>query len=315
MDGLQKPVDRRRFLGFAAAGTALASVTSGDTLAAPADQPPLVIDCHAHIYSEDETTYPTTDKPYRPPAGAGTVDHLLREMRASGVKRATAIQTATFYRWDNRFLADSSRRHRDVLVGVCTLNPDDPESPALLERYVRESNVRGLRSIPAKSGRLDDPAVNALWATADRLGIVVNVLVNRDKTDEVETLARRLRSLRVVIDHCLNLKVGPELEPTLRDLERLAQLPNLHAKLSFIPTGSAEAYPCRDLHEACRRVIAAFTPGRCVWGSDFPCELWCPKVSYAQHLAIFTRELGLGAEAKAAILGETPQRLWFQRPT
>src|SRR5262249_20447714 len=72
-------------------------------------------------------------------------------------------------------------RHPDTLVGVCTLSPDDPASPAILERFVRESNVRGLRSIPAKSGRLHDPGVEALWAAAERLGIVVNALINRER--------------------------------------------------------------------------------------------------------------------------------------
>ena len=27
------------------------------------------------------------------------------------------------------------------------------------------------------------------------------------------------------------------------------------------------------MHEPCRKIIAAYTPDRCVWGSDFPCEL------------------------------------------
>ncbi|MGE3821546.1 MAG: amidohydrolase, partial [Isosphaeraceae bacterium] len=303
------PLARRRFLATCAGFAAL----SRRGWSAPAEPSSLVIDCHAHIYSEDENAYPTIENPYRPPAGKGTVSHLLREMKANGVSRATAIQTSTFYRWDNRFLADSSKRHASVLAGVCTLDPDDPTSPAILERYARESNVRGMRSIPAKSGRLDDPGVIALWSTAERLGIVINVLVNRDKADEVESLARRHPSLRLVIDHCLNLRVGPELEPTLGALERLARRPNLHAKLTFIPTGTAEAYPCRDLHEPCRRVIAAFGPERCVWGSNFPCELWNPKVTYAQHLAIFQRELGLDDKARAAILGETARTLWFSR--
>jgi predicted TIM-barrel fold metal-dependent hydrolase len=305
-------IDRRACLGSLAIGAA--AILTRSTGAAAADGPPLVIDCHAHVYSDDESAYPTIEKPYRPPAGKGTVSHLRREMKANGVTHATAIQTSTFYRWDNRFLADSARRNTDFMIGVCTLDPDDPASPALLEKYVRESNVRGMRSIPAKSGRLDDPGVDALWATAERLGIVINVLVNRDKTGEIETLARRHSSLRLVIDHCLNLKSGAELEPTIEDLLRLARLPMVNAKLTFIPTGTAEPYPCRDMHDPCRRVIAAFGPQRCVWGSNFPCELWNPKVTYAQHLAIFTRELGLGAEAKAAILGETARRLWFSRP-
>jgi predicted TIM-barrel fold metal-dependent hydrolase len=306
----QRPLDRRQFLGSVAAYTAL----TGSTRSAPADRPPLVIDCHAHVYGEDAKAYPTIETPYRPPAGKGTVSHLLAELRANGVSRATAIQTSTFYGWDNRFLADTSKRHIDALVGVCILNPDDPTSPATLERFVRESNVRGMRSIPAKSRMLDEPGVDALWATAERLGIVVNALVNRDKTDELEALARRHRSLRMVVDHGLNLKAGDGLEPTLRDLERLARLPNVHVKLTFIPTGTAEEYPCRDMHDPCRRVITAFGPERCVWGSNFPCELWNPKITYAQHLAIFARELGLDAKAKAAILGGTAQRLWFTLP-
>ena len=147
METLQCSPDRRQFLGSTVAVAAL----TGSTRSAPPDQPPLVIDCHAHVYGEDEKAYPTIEKPNRPPAGKGTVPHLLRTLRENGVSRATAIQTSTFYGWDNRFLADTSKHHRDVLAGVCTLDPDDPTSPATLERLVRESNVRGMRSIPAKS--------------------------------------------------------------------------------------------------------------------------------------------------------------------
>ena len=278
------------------------------------DKPMLIIDCHAHIYGEDEKKYPTIEKPYRPPMGKGTVEHLKREMQASGVRSVTAIQTSSFYRWDNRFTVDSARANKEFMAGVVTLNPDDPKSPGLLEKYVKEYNVRGMRSIPAASGRLDDPGVRRLWAAAQRLGIVINALVNRNKRKEVETLARDHPKLAVVIDHCLNLKAGPTLEETLEDMLALARLPTVNAKLTFIPTGSAEAYPCRDMHDACRKVIKAFGPKRCVWGSDFPCELWCPKLTYAQHLRIFTHELGLGAAAKQAILGETAQRLWFKQP-
>jgi predicted TIM-barrel fold metal-dependent hydrolase len=308
----RRDIARRSFLGSVALGTS--ALLARPARAGPDGAPLLVIDAHAHVYGDDESAYPIIEKPYRPPAGTGTVAHLLREMETNGVTRVTVVQASTFYRWDNRFLTDTARQNRDVMAGVCTLDPDDPASPALLEKYVRESNVRGMRSVPARSGRLDDPGVDALWAAAERLGIVINVLANRDRTDEVLALARRHPGLRLVLDHGLNLKSGPTLEPTLRDLERLAQLPQVHAKLTFVPTGSAEPYPCREMHEPCRRVIAAFGPDRCVWGSDFPCELWCPKVTYTQHLAIFTRELGLAAGAKAAILGETARRLWFARP-
>jgi predicted TIM-barrel fold metal-dependent hydrolase len=123
---------------------------------------------------------------------------------------------------------------------------------------------------------------------------------------------RRHPQLRVVIDHCLYIAAGPKLEQTVAAMRDLAKFPNVHAKLSFIPTGSAEEYPCRDMHDPCRDVIRAFGPERCVWGSCFPCDLWCPKVTYGQHLNIFTSELRLDDQSQRAILSETPKRLWFK---
>jgi predicted TIM-barrel fold metal-dependent hydrolase len=306
---------RRRFLQATGAGAFGAAFTRSGTVSGDSKSE-LIIDCHPHIYSEDEKKYPPIEKPYRPPGNAGTVNHLKREMRSAGVKLVTAIHTATFYRWDNRFTADAARDNKDIMVGVCTLDPDDPASPDILEKYVKSFNVRGTRSIAARSGKLDDPGVEAVWDKAEKLGIVVCVLAHADKRAEIEILAKRHPRLPVVIDHCLNIQAGPTLEPTVEAMRALAALPNTYAKLSFIPAGSAEEYPCRDMHEPARAVINAFGPQRCIWGSCFPCELWCPKVTYGQHLKIFTDELGLDAQARRAILGETPQKLWFnQRAT
>jgi predicted TIM-barrel fold metal-dependent hydrolase len=269
------------------------------------------VDCHAHIYAEDENKYPTIVDPKRPPVGAGTVAHLEREMNQGGVRFVTAIQTSSYYRWDNRFTTDSAKANRSFMVAVVTLDPDDPASPELLKKYVTEYNARGLRSVPAKSGRMDDIGVERLWDAADRLKIVINVLTGPHHRGQVESLARRHRGLPVVIDHCFNLSAGNSLESTLEAVCTLAELPNVHAKLTFVPTGSAEPYPCRDMHKACYRVIEAFSPNRCVWGSNFPCELWCPEISYAQHLRIFAEELELDKASKEAILGKTATRLWF----
>jgi predicted TIM-barrel fold metal-dependent hydrolase len=271
----------------------------------------MIIDCHAHIYSEDEKKYPPMPKPYRPPPGTGTVAHLRREMKASGVRFVAAIHTLTFYRWDQRFTVDTSKANPDIMVGVCNLNPEDPESPRLLERYVRDFNVRGLRTTPEGNVQLDHPGVVALWEMAHWLGIPVNVLIRHDKADQLAALLKRMPQLHVVLDHCMHLAAGPALDATVAAVVKLAEFPNLNAKLSFIPTGSAEAYPCADMHGPCRAIIKAYGPDRCVWGSDFPCELWCPKVTYAQHLKIFTHELGLDQRTKDAILEKTPQRLWF----
>ena len=101
------------------------------------------------------------------------------------------------------------------------------------------------------------------------------------------------------------------MQPTLADGLRLAAHPNLRAKSTFLPTGSVTGYPCADMHAPCLKLVNAFGSERCVWGSDFPCELWTPRVAYAQHLRIFTQDLPLSVEQRVAIIGGTASRLWF----
>jgi hypothetical protein len=107
------------------------------------------------------------------------------------------------------------------------------------------------------------------------------------------------------------LNTRHRLEETLRALERLAKLPNIYAKLTCGTHGSYRVYPFPDMHDPLKRVIAAFGPERCVWGSNFPNALWSKGASYAQNLHLFVKELGLSLEEKSAILGGTAMQLWF----
>ncbi len=252
--------------------------------------------------------------PLRPPPGTGTIEHLRREMAAHGVERVVAIHTSTAYRWDNRFLADSARANAPWMVGVCTLNPEDPASPDLLRRLVADSNVRGMRSVPAEGGgrHLDHPGVDALWSAAEELGIVINVLIRVDLADELEAMLRRHRGLRVVLDHCMYPKGADGVDgPVMRRVLALAEHPNLHAKLTWLIDSSSQEDPFSDTYPLVRAVIDAYGPERCVWGSDFPCELWTPKGSYGRHLELFSGALGLSDAERDAILSATPGRLWF----
>jgi predicted TIM-barrel fold metal-dependent hydrolase len=274
-----------------------------------------IVDSHAHIYSEDDRLYPPITQPLRPPRGTGTVARLRRERTGAGVASVLAVQATTYYGWDNRFLVDAVRANPDWMAGIITLDPDDPHSVDRLEQYARGHDVRGLRSYQAADGRLDHPGVVRLWEAARRSGLVVNVRVNRDKAAELSALLGRFPDLMVVLDHCLYLAAGPEYQRTLGDVLDLARHPNLHAKLSFIPSGSARAYPFEDMHDACHRIIGAYGPDHCLWGSAFPCELWCPRTTYAQQVRLFSRGLGLDARTRDAVLGRTAQRLYFEPAT
>ena len=272
-----------------------------------------IVDTHAHIYAPNETKYPPIAKPLRPPGGKGSLEDLKADMEATGVSAACIIQTSSFYRFDNRYICDSSAAAPDWAAGVVTLNPEDPHTPGLLHYYVKRYGIKGVRSNPASDGRIDHPSVRVLWRAASEAGIVVNLHIQPALAEQANRVLADFPALPVVLDHSLYPKVGPNLPEILTKVRLLAKHKNLHAKLSFIATGSKTAYPCADMHQTCLDVIDAFGPERCVWGSDFPCELWTPRVSYAEAVRIFQEDLPLNSEARRRILGATARRLWFER--
>lgn len=272
----------------------------------------LIIDAHAHAYADNDNRYPPIANPVRPPDATGSFSRLQAISKDNGVAGICIVQPGTFYRWDNRFVCDLSKAFPRHTSAICSLDPDDSNSYRRLKQHVKQSGVRGLRSYPAADGRLNHPGVHALWKAAGEEGIVINVFVSSDKTDELAQMLEKFPRQPVVIDHCLITKPDGELNRAIEHMLRLAKFQNAYAKLSFLPLGSAEEYPFRDMHVPCKKIIEGYGADRCVWGSNFPCELWTPKSSYAQHLRLFTHELDLSDSARDAILGQTACRLWFR---
>jgi L-fuconolactonase len=81
---------------------------------------------------------------------------------------------------------------------------------------------------------------------------------------------------------------------------KMARLPNVAVKVSALPCYVDEAYPFPTLHPLIRRVVDAFGPQRCFWGTDLS-HLPC---SYRQAVTLFTEELGfLSSMDKEWIMG------------
>jgi predicted TIM-barrel fold metal-dependent hydrolase len=242
---------------------------------------------------------------------SGSFASMKRLADENDVAGVCVVQPSSFYGWDNRFICDLALAEPGITAAICTLNPDDRSSPALVARLKELYGIRGLRSLPASDGRIDHPGVRELWRACADNDITINVCIKRDRAHELAYLLEDFPGVRCVIDHCLLLAADPSVEETLAAMLRLAHYPNAFAKLCSLPSGNVEEYPYSRLHEPYRRIIAAYTPSRCVWGSNFPCELWTPRSTYRQNLDMFTSELGLDVQAQEAIFWNTPWRLWF----
>ena len=253
-----------------------------------------IVDTHAHIYSEDVERYPRIPNPYLPPAGRGTIEDLKAEVEQNGIDRVVVVQTFTVYRHDNRLVIDTVRQNSSWTTGVLNLDPFDARSIDLM-RESRQVGVHGNRV--SEGWPTDDtvrPEHHQLWEAAQELDMVICALLNPPNCHSLARLLESFPDVPVVLDHCANLSAADFPDSSnLQTVLELGRFENLYAKLSFIVTGSAEEFPCRDMFDLTRRIIEAYTPERCIWGSDFPTALWIPKVTYQQHLNIIRPAPGI----------------------
>lgn len=274
----------------------------------------LIIDTHAHLFSEDEASYPPKQDPARPPAGTGTLEKLTGEIERHEVRAATIVQVSGFYGFDNRYIRAVSLQNPHWTAGICTLDPLDERAPESLRAFARDGSMRGLRSVPAPGNRLDHPGVRALWHAASEEGLPVNVLGGYELESQLDTLLDTFRGVPVVLDHCLRLQAGDRAQATLSALERLSRHRHLYAKLSFIANGEqgcSDGWPCSSMFRTVMRVVDLFGAERCAWGSHFPTEKYARPLTYSQHLDIYRNQLPLSESARRQVLGETARRLWF----
>ena len=263
-----------------------------------------IVETHAHLYSEDETRYPTIPNPTRPPAGTGTIEHLLKAKAEAGVTHVVAVQTGSFYRWDNRLIADTVRAHRDWMAGVCNLQSDDPANPDAFARLAEEYGIRGFRlEPPPDGGPYDHPGAAAICERAREMDLVICAHIGSTNLPALCRLMDRFPEVSFVLDHCAYPTV--EDPSILQHVLALDRFPNIILKISFYPRRSAE------LVAMARQVIATFGPERCMWGGDFPAELWHPELTYAEHLQILMDEICRSDEERRTILDTTPMRIWF----
>jgi predicted TIM-barrel fold metal-dependent hydrolase len=115
----------------------------------------------------------------------------------------------------------------------------------------------------------------------------------------------------IILDHCGY--VSPDLyppEPAVEAVLELACYPNVYAKLSFLGAASSHAYPCDDVHWMVRKIVDAFGPERCTYGSNFPTAQYNQTLSYAETLRLFSEAIELTDVEREWILGRTATKLW-----
>ncbi|HTR57486.1 MAG TPA: amidohydrolase family protein [Casimicrobiaceae bacterium] len=265
------------------------------------------VDSHCHVF--DTTLFPyAPDAAYKPPPHeAGTAMQLAAVLDAHGLSHALLVNPTSGYGYDNRCMLSAIRASNGRFKGIARVRPDTDER-TLAE--LRDGGVVGLRLDLLTDGvaSLHDAATSRLLAQAREMRWLAQVQCERDQLHEAATVLRDAR-VRLVFDHCgrpdAELGVDQAGFRTLLELGREGHFVKLSGPFRFFNAFS----PGASTEPFVAALIEAFTPQRCVWGSDWPFLRMPMRMDYGPVLANLERWLP-DERDRRQVLWETPARLF-----
>jgi predicted TIM-barrel fold metal-dependent hydrolase len=295
----------------------------------------VVVDAHVHLYPPDVNRDPagwaaahgeprwaqmcvrTRKATGRTVQAFPSVDGLLRDMDAAGVERAVLLG----WYWErlencvaqNRFYAECLRAHPDRLTAFATVQAGAGR-PALAEvRRAHEDGLCGLGELSPHSQEVavTDERWGALMDLAGELGLPVNLHVTEPESAEypgrVETpledfwaMARAWPRVSFILAHWGGRCWRAAGEPGARWPDNV-----------WVDTAATPLLYGGGEEGVWREGLAACGPGRVLWGTDYPLDLY-PRGEGFRTMAGFLAEARARVPAAEgrAVLGGTAARLF-----
>lgn len=231
-----------------------------------------LVDAHHHLWDLDGYTW--LDGPgLEPIRRAFTPPDLRAEVTAAGVTHTVLVEGG---RCDEREAAVLFRHALDTaeIAGVVAW-ADPTDVP--VERYRRLPGAEHLVGLRAQvqaepAGYLDRADVRDGLLRVGAAGLAFDLVVRADQLGECAQLAAALPSVRFVLDHLGKPPIrSGALRPWRDDLARLADCPNVTAKLSGLVTeADLGAWTADDLRPYVWAAVELFGADRLMFGSDWP---------------------------------------------
>jgi len=268
----------------------------------------MIVDSQIHLWAPE-----TPERPWI--AGGKERAHLpepltyqrfVPMMDEAGIDRAIIVPP-TWPADENDHALEAARKYPDRLAIMGRFEVDRPQSKALLPTWKSQPGMLGVRLAfnHEKTRLIVDGTADWFWAAAAAADVPV-MLFAPDAPEAIGTIAQAHPRLRLIIDHMGLATRGPEFRRVRERIELIvpyAKYPNVAVKLSMVPGFSTEPYPFRDMTPHLRRMIDAFGPRRCFWGTDLTHQRG--KYPYRQYVTHFDEELAYLSDAdRRLIMGD-----------
>jgi predicted TIM-barrel fold metal-dependent hydrolase len=263
-------------------------------------------DCHVHII--DRRFQMAGNRNYDPEDGQyGSAARFLSVLDAAGLSHGLIV-AAEPYGHDPACILDAVAGSGGRLKAVALVSPDITE-PAL--DSLRSNGVVGIRYnlTSFRMRQFLDPATPSLFERLAERKMYLQVHCEADELVEAMPMLSRHPDLAVIIDHFARPDLARGLDqPGFRALLELGRRGNI-VKLSGPYRVSRQMPPYRDVEPFIAAAIEAFTPDRCVWGSDWPFTRVTERIDHGPEFACLQRWLPDEADRNKVLI-ETPRRLF-----
>ena len=253
----------------------------------------IITDSGLHVWQA-----PTPEKPWNL-AKAHLKDPMSYEdlrlrMKEAGVDRAILVPPS-FAGSYPEYSLEAAAKYPEQFAVMSPIPLNKPEGRRVLENLMDQPGMLGVRLTfhhEYDESWIRDGTADWFWPVAEKMNIPVMMNAPSIHKD-VGEVAQRHPNLRLILDHMARRKgmkdekLGPGLSPTIE----LAKYPNVFVKLTSTQSCSSEDYPYRNIHPHLKRLIEAFGPRRCFWGTDLSAMLSRTKCTYRQAVTMFTEEM------------------------
>ncbi|MGH6890880.1 MAG: amidohydrolase family protein [Dongiaceae bacterium] len=274
----------------------------------------LIVDSQIHLWKNGKMSAHHRQIP------TYSADDALAEMAAAGVDCAVIHPPGALGEAANALAVEAARRHPDKFCILGHFDLQSPDREKLVAHWRERPGMLGFRytfNEPHQKAWWTDGSLDWFWIACEKAGLPIGLLASGDKMAVLAKIAARHPRLKLHIDHIGRGggRAGAKdeaLYADLPDMLALAKFPNVGVKLSGAPSTSSQPYPYQNIHGYLRRIIEAFGPDRCFWGTDItrmPC-------SYRQCVTMFTEEMSWlkGRDRERVMGGAIVDWLGWRRP-
>ncbi|MGR3712868.1 MAG: amidohydrolase family protein [Shimia sp.] len=270
----------------------------------------MIIDAHQHFWTLSRGDYPWPNETVAAIFRDFGPEDLLPLLTTAGVDRTVVVQ-ATDTVAETEFLLDIAAKTKWVAGVVGWVDFSAADAIDQIDDLRKNPTLKGLRPMLQNiedTNWILAPSVAPVLAHMEAVGLCLDALIQPRHLTAVQEIATRHPSLKIVVDHIAKPNMGDRQEPSaqwLDGMSALAQLANVHCKLSGVVTEIGPKWRPEDIAPFITHVLKVFGADKVIFGSDWPVvnlassyATWCATVEAClSDLALMDRAKIMGGNA------------------